>query len=77
MLSEAGRGRCIYLVDDLAAELDENHRSRLAQQLIAIGAQVFATALNGEIAIRDWSQEANTIHAMFHVEHGVIKPLQQ
>jgi len=60
---------CIYLLDDLAAELDSNHRQRVIDLLTKFQAQVFITAV-----------DANTLgdilkyhpHKMFHVEHNKI-----
>lgn len=60
---------CCYLVDDLAAELDQGHRDRVMAELAQIGAQVLVTAIDGAmLSTAGWSD-----HRMFHVEHGAIR----
>lgn len=64
------RGRpSIFLVDDLASELDAEHRRRVLAALRALEVQVFITAIN-ETALdaADWPAQR-----WFHVEHGQIR----
>ncbi|ADN74217.1 DNA replication and repair protein RecF [Ferrimonas balearica DSM 9799] len=62
---DTSRG-CIYLVDDLASELDESHRTLLLEQLISTGEQVFVTAIEpGQLAMIPWDKR-------FHVEQGRV-----
>ena len=59
----------VLLVDDLAAELDEDKRARLLQLLTETGAQLFVTVTEADLVdISAWEQAK-----MFHVEHGKIK----
>lgn len=67
--------RCLYLIDDLAAELDRAHRQRLGYELARIGAQVFVTALSPEDLSDCWPQTLSQSPRMFHVEHGVVNAL--
>jgi DNA replication and repair protein RecF len=61
---------CIYLIDDLAAELDGSRRKALVQALSDLGAQVFLTGIEfEEIADIFEHQEVK----LFHVEQGAIK----
>ncbi|TKB51897.1 DNA replication/repair protein RecF [Ferrimonas aestuarii] len=66
LLSQQHRKQCIYLVDDLASELDSEKRTLLLQQLEQTGSQVFVTAIDPEqLAMISWQR-------MFHVEQGRI-----
>jgi len=58
---------CLYLIDDLASELDDQHKKYLFNQLAKLEAQVFISGVN--------QAELKQIvegypHQMFHVEHG-------
>ncbi len=60
--------KSIVLVDDLAAELDVEHRAQLLALLAETGAQLFITVTEADlIDTADWSSQK-----MFHVEHGQI-----
>ncbi len=63
------KGRyCCLLIDDLAAELDVEHRARLIKLLAYLPAQVFVTATEASLIDREhWSS-----HKLFHVKHGNI-----
>jgi len=65
--------QCLYLVDDLPAELDKSNQKRLAKWLMDINAQVFVTAVEQESLLAAWAGTENTGISMFHVEHGVVK----
>ena len=58
---------CIYLLDDLPAELDLNHQQKIAHVLEGLEAQVFITAL--DIKALNQIKELVTTK-MFHVKHG-------
>jgi DNA replication and repair protein RecF len=70
LLNQTKRGQCIYLVDDLPSELDQQHRSALCRLLEDLDCQVFITCVDHELLRDGWSTE--TPVAMFHVEHGRI-----
>jgi len=60
---------CVLLYDDLAAELDANHRQLILSVLSGMNIQLFLTAIEAEqIDLSAWSDKR-----MFHVEHGEIK----
>jgi DNA replication and repair protein RecF len=70
LLNKLANKNCIYLVDDLPAELDSQKQSLLANILINLQSQIFVTGLtrhNLEKLFVD--QKAK----LFHVEHGAIK----
>lgn len=60
---------CLYLLDDLAAELDINHREQVIKVLSTLNAQVFITAVDAT-SIGLWLNEFP--HKTFHVEHNSI-----
>ncbi len=67
LLENRNKGCCL-LVDDLAAELDVEHRSRLARYLASLSIQVFITTTESSLIERDnWPE-----HKTFHVEHGLV-----
>lgn len=70
LLNQAKQGRCIYLVDDLPSELDEQHRRALCRLLEELHCQVFITCVEAHVLTDGWRTE--TPVAMFHVEHGRI-----
>jgi DNA replication and repair protein RecF len=70
LLHELTGKTCIYLIDDLPAELDTHHRQLLCHQLSALHSQVFVTATDPH-SLRDcWPKHQETV--WFHVEHGRI-----
>jgi len=71
LLTQAGRSSCVYLVDDLPSELDEQHRRALCRLLEGLGCQVFITCVEPEALRDNW--QADTKVALFHVEQGQIK----
>lgn len=65
---EQGRA-CLFLIDDLASELDSDHRARVLAQLHELQAQIFLTAIDAtDIDTTIWPD-----HRRFHVEHGQIE----
>ncbi|TRW48753.1 DNA replication/repair protein RecF [Aliidiomarina halalkaliphila] len=61
---------CVFLVDDLPAELDQANQKRLCDALVASGSQVFVTTIDKQ-KLEDYFTNAET--RLFHVEHGTIK----
>ena len=60
---------CILLYDDLAAELDDEHRQQILKVLEQMPVQLFLTAIEPQqIDISHWSS-----CKMFHVEHGEVE----
>ena len=69
----AGR-RCIYLLDDVVAELDRHHRGTVLGTVLASGHQVFATGTEADELLAAVPAGADT--RLFHVEHpGHISPV--
>lgn len=67
-LLETRNRNCCLLIDDLAAELDPEHRARLTQLLASLPVQVFVTTTESSLIDREsWSS-----HKTFHVEHGTV-----
>lgn len=68
--------RCVYLLDEPSAELDDLHLKKLAQLLSALGGQVFVTDTACASARLVWEEQSgSTPTKMFHVEHGAVSPL--
>ena len=72
-LKQASDQQSILLVDDLAAELDVEHRQKLIELLIDTQAQLFVTATEQNSFVLPPEIESK----MFHVEHGVLKEVVQ
>ena len=70
LVSETKRGQCIYLVDDLPSELDDQHRLALCRLLEQLNCQVFITCVDSNVLREGWRED--TPVSMFHVEHGAI-----
>ncbi|MFR0673875.1 DNA replication/repair protein RecF [Enterobacterales bacterium AW_CKDN230030176-1A_HGKHYDSX7] len=70
LVNQARQGRCIYLVDDLPSELDEEHRGALCRLLEELNCQVFITCVDEELLRDGW--QTDTPVALFHVEQGRI-----
>ncbi|MDT7525711.1 MAG: DNA replication/repair protein RecF [Pseudidiomarina maritima] len=62
--------QCIYLVDDITAELDTESQAKFCGALVASNSQVFVSAIDGS-DIHDLLKSPDT--KMFHVEHGTVK----
>lgn len=59
---------CQFLIDDLASELDTDHRKRVLAQLQRLQAQIFLTAIDeAMIDTSSWPEQRR-----FHVEHGKV-----
>src|SRR5690554_2603901 len=60
---------CIYLIDDLPAELDVDNQQKLCQAIVDTQSQVFVTAIDKKTILGHFN-EAET--RLFHVEQGTI-----
>lgn len=70
-MTELGRD-CVFLVDDLPAELDREHRRLLCGLLDAMSCQVLLSCVD-EDELRDcWIDVDAQQIQLFHVEHGVL-----
>lgn len=70
LLHEVTGKTCVYLVDDLPAELDLQRRQALCRQLSAMRSQVFVTATDPDSLKDCWPNTADT--QWFHVEQGKV-----
>lgn len=67
---EGGAEKCIFLLDDLPSELDDEHLRRICQEVEATRAQVFISCI--DLAdLRDVWKPPDPL-SVFHVEHGQI-----
>jgi DNA replication and repair protein RecF len=62
---------CILLYDDLAAELDDEHRQQILKVLEQMPIQLFLTAIEAEQIDTSHWKERN----MFHVKQGVVEAI--
>lgn len=74
LLAEKKQQKCVFLIDDLSAELDLNHQKALCELLERLEAQVFITCIDPGALKTIWLPETSV--SMFHVEHGCIHPLE-
>jgi DNA replication and repair protein RecF len=64
--------KCIYLVDDLPAELDDNHRALLVNWLTKMKTQVFVTGVEQNSLMASWNRSSPIDVKLFHVEQGKV-----
>jgi len=67
--TEGGRGT-LYLVDDLASELDAEHRRRVCEFLVETGQQVLLTGVEEKPLLAACN---NQYGRLFHVKHGEVQ----
>lgn len=68
LLESTARRHCVYLIDDLPAELDEQHRQRFCKLLEEMQCQAFITSVDPAALNGMWQPE--TPLGMFHVKHS-------
>lgn len=71
VFEELADRKCIFLIDDLPAELDARHRGILCRYLEGMECQVFITCIDRADLNEKWSAPERV--KWFHVEHGEIK----
>lgn len=69
LVSREKAAQPVYLIDDLVAELDAGHASRVCEMLSGSGAQVLMTAVEPH-QLLDWWQGRDA--KVFHVEQGRV-----
>lgn len=74
LMSQVSQGSCIYLVDDLPAELDARHCGLVCDALAELGAQVFITCVAEADLESMWPAALKP--ALFHVERGAVVDLR-
>lgn len=72
--SVTGR-ECVFLVDDLPAELDQGHRATLCKLLDALGCQVVISCVEAADLQGCWNVASLSELQVFHVEHGQPRAL--
>jgi len=65
-----GSGGTLYLVDDLASELDAQHRKRVCKFLLETGQQVLLTGVDEKTLLAACD---NQYGRLFHVKHGQVE----
>ena len=70
LLSQLTQRQCVYLIDDLPAELDQYHRRALCELLSDLDCQVFITCVDHKDL--DHCGLNQDLVRLFHVEHGNI-----
>jgi len=68
LLEEVTGRTCIYLIDDLPAELDSEHRQIFCGWLERMRCQVFITSVDPDALVGLWQPDTRV--AMFHVKHS-------
>lgn len=66
LLNQIKGRQCVYLVDDLPAELDSYHRLAFCQLLERMQAQAFVTSVARELLVHQWEDMASI--KVFHVK---------
>jgi DNA replication and repair protein RecF len=78
LLREMTGTRCLFLLDDLPAELDADNRAKVCQLLGGLQNQCFLTSIEQEnlapIALKQAESSGMQV-ALFHVKHGNIVAL--
>lgn len=67
-LERTAQRHCIYLIDDLPAELDEHNRHQFCGLLEDMQCQAFITSVEPSALRNTWRPETSV--KMFHVKHG-------
>lgn len=62
----------MFLVDDLAAELDEVHRNSVGQWLSELDVQVLITGVEKQPLLEMWPNNRNIDKSVFHVKQGSV-----
>lgn len=73
LLKKLNNKECMFLIDDLSAELDVQYRQRLCSEIERLHAQAFVTCIEPESVVSLWSE--NSAMKMFHVEQGGVEPV--
>jgi DNA replication and repair protein RecF len=73
-LAEQSGRKCVYLIDDLPAELDRENRQKVCSLLHELGGQIFITGTDVEELQRTVESSGFTANEckLFHVKHGRI-----
>ena len=72
LYQQSTSGNCVFLIDDLAAELDKQHIETLTKWLTELNAQVLVTGVNKEELFSPWNKDKTDV-AVFHVKRGEVE----
>lgn len=72
LLKETNR-RCLFLVDDLPAELDDRNRAIICKMLAGLDCQVLFTSIARGQLEGDIKDLQSPDYKLFHVKHGTIE----
>lgn len=72
LLAELNGEQCIFLIDDLPAELDASNQAKVLTMLAESGEQVFVTGIAAKDLMDALQKHEDT--RLFHVKHGKINP---
>ncbi|WP_210397937.1 DNA replication/repair protein RecF [Motiliproteus sediminis] len=70
LLQEQKGRRCVYLIDDLPAELDRNHRQRLCRLLEQMNTQVLITSTDADAFEGCWHTDTEV--RSFEIRQGAL-----
>lgn len=78
LFSKKTNKQCVFLIDDLLAELDIDNAKKLSRALAKLKSQVFVTGIYKDNLLTVWSdpdsEEMEDINInLFHVEHGNVQ----
>ncbi len=71
IFSKMTKRSCVYLIDDLPAELDESFRKTLAGWLSEMDCQVCVTGVEKPVLMDAWCDFSRS-NRVFHVKHGTV-----
>lgn len=74
LYQQATERHCVFLIDDLLAELDEVHAEKLMQWLLALNSQTLITGTSKEDLLKAWKVDDVDLR-VFHVERGTVNPV--
>jgi len=72
LLAETTRKKLVLLVDDLASEIDPEHRKAITSLLCRGNQQIFTTSTDEQTLIDSWGVN---LGKMFHVKQGIISDI--
>ncbi len=74
LLAAHNKEQCLFLIDDLPAELDSANRAKILAMLRHSGEQVFVTGIEAEALLNSLEKQEEA--RLFHVKHGKIRALE-
>lgn len=75
LYAKASARPCVFLVDDLPAELDHEHRRLMCRLLANLDCQVFLTCVDADELQGCWDDVPAHALRLFHVEHGTVRQI--